>query len=130
MHPPWSDPGLPLSVCLTERLRVPPGPADGGRDAGRVLHHGSAVVRGSHCPVHLPRQQLEAGVGELGPGGAAALPGHQRAEADRPGHLPAHGLLCIHDGRAAGCFPGTLSNAAPLWLEYVCDEIKKTTTHN
>lgn len=54
------DPGL--SLCRTERLWVPSGPADGGRDARRVFNHGSAVVCGGHRPVHLPRQQLEAGI--------------------------------------------------------------------
>lgn len=90
------------SVCFAERLWVPSGPADGWGDAGGVLHHGLALVRSRHGPVHLTRQQPEAGVGELGSRRAASLLGHQRAEAHWPGHLPAHGLLCIHDWSPAG----------------------------
>lgn len=124
LQPLWSDAGLTL--CRTERLRIPPGPTDGGGDAGRVLHHGSAVVRGGHSPVHLPRQQLEVGVRELGPGGAASLPGHQRTEADRPGHLLAHGLLCIHDGLAAGCFAAPLAMLPPCGANMLVTRSKNT----
>lgn len=89
-------------LCYVEGLWVPPGPAHGRDDAGGVLHHGLALVRSSHGAVHLSRQQPEAGVGELGSRRAASLPGHQRAEVDWTGHLPAHGLLCIHDWSPAG----------------------------
>ena len=87
---------------LTEGLWLPPGPAGGGGDAGRVLGDGPALVRGGHRALHLPRQQPEAGVGVLGPRGAAALPGHPGAARHRPAHLPADGLLRVHDPRAQG----------------------------
>lgn len=118
---------MPVWPCLflAERLWVPPGPADGWRDVGSVLHHGFAMVRSSHGTVHLSRQQPKAGVRELSPRRAASLPGHPRTEVDRLGHLPAHGLLCIHDWGPAG-WSDTLCNAAPRWLEYlgralICD---------
>lgn len=54
-------------VCLsvrasTERLRVPPGPVCGGRDVGRVLFDGAAVVCGGDGSVDHPREQPETGV--------------------------------------------------------------------
>lgn len=67
-----------------------------------MLHHGIALVRGSHCAVHLSCQQPETGVGERSSGRAAALPGHQRAAAHRPDDLPAHGMLRVHDWSPAG----------------------------
>ncbi|XP_028282013.1 sodium bicarbonate cotransporter 3 isoform X8 [Parambassis ranga] len=82
-----------------ERLRLSPGPAGGGADAGRVLHHGPAVVRGSDRALHLPRQQPEAGVGVRGARRAAQVPGHQRAESHRLHDLCPDGLLRLHDLR-------------------------------
>jgi len=114
----------PCYLLLAEGLWLPPGPADSGRDAGRVLHHGPAVVRGGHRALHLPRQQPEAGVGELSARRAAALPGHPGAAAHRPAHLPAHGLLRLHDRSAAGESVGRLRRrccwasappSGPLW---------------
>lgn len=97
--------GLTLEyVCVlaAERLRVPPGPAGGGRHAGRVLHHGPAVVRGGDGALHLPRQQPEGGVGLRGARRAAQVPGHQGAEGDRLHDLRPHGLLRLHDVCAEG----------------------------
>lgn len=111
--PPEAGGLITSRLCHTEGLRVPPRPADGRADASGVLHHGAAVVCRSHGSVHHSRQQPEAGVGELGSGRTAAFPGHQRAEVNGPGHLLAHGLLCVHDRSPAG-----LSDAAPLWLEH------------
>lgn len=111
--PPEAGGLMASCPCHAEGLRLPPGPADGRGDACGVLHHGAAVVCRSHGSVHQSRQQPEAGVGELGPGRAATFPGHQRAEVDGPGHLLAHGLLCVHYRSPAG-----LSDAAPLWLEH------------
>lgn len=76
-----------------ERLRVPPGPVHGGGDAGRVLRHGAALVRGRHRPLHHPRQQPQSGVGQLGAGGTAQIFGDPRAESHRLDDLRAHGLL-------------------------------------
>lgn len=104
-------PSNQLCSVFTEKLWVPSGPADGGGDAGCVLHHGLAMVRSSHRVVHLTCEQPEAGVGELSSGGAASLPGHQRAEAHRPAHLLAHGLLGVHDWSPAGRSQRTVSLA-------------------
>ena len=46
-----------LSLWYTEGLWVPSGPSDGRSDAGSVLHYGLALVRSSHGPIHLSRQQ-------------------------------------------------------------------------
>lgn len=125
---------MPVWPCvfLAERLWVPPGPADGWRDVGSVLHHGFAMVRSSHGAVHLSRQQPKAGVRELSPRRTTSLPGHQRTEVDWLGHLPAHGLLCIHDWGPAGWLD-TLCNAAPRWLEdlvsaLICDDTNNSRT--
>lgn len=125
---------VPVWPCLlrAERVWVPPGPADGRRDVGGVLHHGFAMVRSSHGAVHLSRQQPEAGVRELSPRRAASLSGHQRTEVDRLSYLPAHGLLGIHDWAPAGWLD-TLCNAAPRWLGYlvralICDRANNSRT--
>lgn len=83
-------------------MRLPPGPVCGGRDAGRVLGDGPAVVRGGHRALHLPREQPEAGVGVLGPRGAAQIPGYPRAALHRPHDFHPDGLFCVHDV----CFEG------------------------
>lgn len=100
--PPEAGGLIASCLCHAEGLRVPPRPADGRGDAGGVLHHGAAVVRRGHSSVHHSCQQPEAGVRELSSGGAAAFPGHQRAEVNGPAHLLAHGLLCVHDRSPAG----------------------------
>lgn len=110
---------IQTSLCfveLVERLRLPPGPAHGGGDARRLLHHGSAVVRSSHRLVHLPREQPEAGVRELGSRRTASVFGNPRTEADGPGHLPADGLFCLHDWSAAGW--------SRLGLSYLISRVK------
>lgn len=89
--------------CSVEGLWLPLGPADGGGDAGCVFSDGVAVVRSSDRFVNLPRQQSEAGVGKRCSWGAATISGHQRAETNWPGYLPAHGLFCVYDW----CFTGT-----------------------
>ena len=111
-----------MYLSFAEGLWVPLGPADGGGDAGSLLHHGLALVRSSHSAVHLSRQQPKAGVGELGSRRDASLPGHQRAEADWPAHLPAHGLLCVHDRSPTGQSE-RLCNAAPLWLGWLLNNV-------
>lgn len=90
------------STHLSERLRVPPGPVHGGRDARCVLLNGPTLVRGRHCALYHPRQQLETRVRVLGSGGAAQVSRHQRAALHRPHDLHAHGLLRLHDVRAEG----------------------------
>lgn len=98
------DDKLSLAVCVlvAERLWLPPGPAGGGGDAGCVLHHGPAVVRGGDRALHLPRQQSETGVGVRGAGRAAKVPGHQRAESHGLHDLRPDGLLRLHDLRPQG----------------------------
>lgn len=86
-----------LPVSPTERLWLPPRPAGGGNYAGRVLSHGSAVVRGRDRPFHLPRQQPEGGVRLLRSGRAAQVPGHPGAARHRVHDLRPHGLFCFHD---------------------------------
>lgn len=93
----------------TERLWLPSGPADGGRHAGGLLHHGSALVCGCNRPVHYTREQPQAGVGMLCPGGAAQVPGHPRTESHGPHDLRAHGLLGVHDSGLAGIYSSVLS---------------------
>lgn len=85
-----------------ERLWLPPGPICGGRDAGRVLGDGAAVVRGGHRALHLPREQPEAGVRVLGPRGAAQIPGHPRAALHGPHDLYPDGLFRVYDIRFEG----------------------------
>ena len=51
-----------LVLLPPERMRVPPGPLDGGRDAGGVLRDGAALVRGRDRAVHHPREQPESRV--------------------------------------------------------------------
>lgn len=91
-------------LCLysTERLWVPSGFVNGGRNAGGVLHYGFAMVCGSNRAVHLSCQQSEAGVRECSSWRAASLSGHQRAETHRPAYLSVDGLLCVHDQGSAG----------------------------
>lgn len=96
---------LPVCVLVAEGLWLPPGPSGGGGDAGRVLHHGPAVVRGSNRALHLPRQQSEAGVGVRGARRAAEVPGHQRAEGHRLHDLRPDGLLRLHDLSPQGEHP-------------------------
>lgn len=86
-----------LPVYPTERLWLPPRSAGGGNYAGRVLSHGSAVVRGRDRPFHLPRQQPEGGVRLLRSGRAAQVPGHPGATRHGVHDLRPHGLLCFHD---------------------------------
>ena len=99
-----NPPSVCVCVCVSvaERLWLPPGPAGGGGDAGRVLHHGPAVVRRSDRALHLPRQQSEGGVGVRGARRAAQVPGHQRAESHRLHDLRPDGLLRLHDLRPQG----------------------------
>lgn len=86
------------TVCLSaERLWLPPGPVCGGCDAWSVFNYGTTVVRGCHRPLHLAREQLEAGVWVLSTWRAAQVPGNQRATLHRPHDLRAHGLLCLYD---------------------------------
>lgn len=95
---------LLIRVCLVaaEGLWLPPGPAGGGPDAGRVLRHGPAVVRGRHRALHLPCQQPEGGIGVRGARRAAQVPGHPRAEGDRLHDIRPDGLLRLHDVCAQG----------------------------
>lgn len=81
---------------------LPPGPVCGGRDAGRVLGDGPAVVCGRHRALHLPREQPEAGVRVLGPWGAAQIPGHPRAALHWLNDFHPDGLFCVYDV----CFEG------------------------
>ena len=45
-----------LVFLPAERMRVPPGPFCGGRDARGVLCDGAALVCGCDRPVHHPRE--------------------------------------------------------------------------
>lgn len=89
-------------VRPAERVRLPSGPAGCGDHAGHLLSDGPAVVRRRHCPLHLPRQQPEAGVRLLGSGSAAQVPGHSGTTGDRNHDLRPHGLFCFHDLGAQG----------------------------
>lgn len=91
-----------VPVRPTERLWLSPGPAGGVHHAGHLLRDGSALVRRRHRPLHLPREQPEGGVGLLGPGSAASLPGHPGAAGHRLHDLCPHGLLRVHDLSAQG----------------------------
>lgn len=94
---------LTEGACFpTERLWLPSGPADGGHHAGRLFHHGTALVCGCDCPVHHTCEQPQAGVCVLCPWGAAQVPGHPRAESYGPYDLRADGLLGLHDSCPKG----------------------------
>lgn len=81
----------------TERLWLSPGFDDSGNNAGCVLHHGPAVVRGCYRPLHLAREQPEGGVGLLRSGRVAKVPGHPGAAGHWVLDLYAHGLFCFYD---------------------------------
>lgn len=46
--------------ALTERVWLPSRPVHPGHPDHGVLHHGPALVRGSHCAIHQPRQLTQA----------------------------------------------------------------------
>lgn len=90
-------------LCFpTERLWLPPGPADGGHHAGCLLHHGPALVCGCNRPVHHAREQPQARIWVLCSWRTTQVLGHQRTESDRSYDLCADGLLSLHDGHIKG----------------------------
>lgn len=92
---------LSISV-LAEGLWVSPGSVHGGRDAGRLLSDGTAVVCGRDRAVHQSREQFETRVSVFGTRGAAEVSRHSRAACDGSCYLSPHGLLCLHDLSAEG----------------------------
>jgi len=60
--------------CVTERVWVPPRPANRGHPDHRQLHAGSAVLRGRHCAVHQPRRITQEGVRVYSPRGTTKVP--------------------------------------------------------
>lgn len=94
-----------LSLCMcasTERLWLSSGPVCGGCDAGRVLSHGSPVVRGCDGAVNQPREQPETGVWMLSTWWTAQVLGHQRAALHRPHDICPYGKLSIYDLHTEG----------------------------
>ena len=90
-------------LCFpTERMWLPPGPADGGRHAGCLLHHGPALVCGCDCPVHHTCEQPQTGIWVLCPWRTAQILGYPRTESNGPYDLCADGLLSLHDSYIKG----------------------------
>lgn len=90
-------------LCFpTERLWLPPGPANGGHHVGCLLHHGPALVCGCNCPVHHTCEQPQTGIWVLRSWRTAQVLGHPRTESDRPYDFCADGLLSLHDDYIKG----------------------------